>query len=379
MVKLVISSLLILTFCTVGGAALTVLDLSVGWMIGSLLVSVLLFNAGPIKKQVEIVRGEIMGNWLKIGQLLLGIELGLQLNLSILITIKNNIIPIASTIVLSLLFSLGSGFLLFKFCKVDKLTSFYSTAPGGLSAMPGMAHEAGANTGVVTILQTMRILLVVISIPIFISISQNPIGEVKVTGSGYDLYLNKSDIDFIWTLILFVIAFGGVALVKRLRFPVPWLIGSMMVVAFARTFYSLSLGDEFTAFWPEEVMVISQIMIGASIGSFFNKIMFTGIRKVLLFSFLSTIGLIFIMMLCAYMVSILTGIPFVTTALAFAPGGVAEMTTASVILQADPLFVVAVQILRVLIVNITLPPLFSYLDKGGLESISLNATKNDRK
>ncbi|WP_239431146.1 AbrB family transcriptional regulator [Sporosarcina sp. ACRSL] len=377
--KLVISSLLILTFCTVGGAALTVLDLSVGWMIGSLLVSVLLFNAGPIKKQVEIVRGEIMGNWLKIGQLLLGIELGLQLNLSILITIKNNIIPIASTIVLSLLFSLGSGFLLFKFCKVDKLTSFYSTAPGGLSAMPGMAHEAGANTGVVTILQTMRILLVVISIPIFISISQNPIGEVKVTGSGYDLYLNKSDIDFIWTLILFVIAFGGVALVKRLRFPVPWLIGSMMVVAFARTFYSLSLGDEFTAFWPEEVMVISQIMIGASIGSFFNKIMFTGIRKVLLFSFLSTIGLIFIMMLCAYMVSILTGIPFVTTALAFAPGGVAEMTTASVILQADPLFVVAVQILRVLIVNITLPPLFSYLDKGGLESISLNATKNDRK
>nr|WP_255723444.1 AbrB family transcriptional regulator [Sporosarcina sp. ACRSL] len=370
---------MILTFCTVGGAALTVLDLSVGWMIGSLLVSVLLFNAGPIKKQVEIVRGEIMGNWLKIGQLLLGIELGLQLNLSILITIKNNIIPIASTIVLSLLFSLGSGFLLFKFCKVDKLTSFYSTAPGGLSAMPGMAHEAGANTGVVTILQTMRILLVVISIPIFISISQNPIGEVKVTGSGYDLYLNKSDIDFIWTLILFVIAFGGVALVKRLRFPVPWLIGSMMVVAFARTFYSLSLGDEFTAFWPEEVMVISQIMIGASIGSFFNKIMFTGIRKVLLFSFLSTIGLIFIMMLCAYMVSILTGIPFVTTALAFAPGGVAEMTTASVILQADPLFVVAVQILRVLIVNITLPPLFSYLDKGGLESISLNATKNDRK
>lgn len=103
-------------------------------------------------------------------------------------------------------------------------------------------------------------------------------------------------------------------------------------------------------------------MIGASVGSKFNRAMFVGMKKILVVSSLSTVAFIFMMILCAYIDSRMTGMTFMTTSLAFAPGGVAEMTATSVALESDPMFVVAVQVLRVLMVYVTLPPLFKYLN-----------------
>jgi uncharacterized membrane protein AbrB (regulator of aidB expression) len=68
------------------------------------------------------------------------------------------------------------------------------------------------------------------------------------------------------------------------------------------------------------------------------------------------------MFVCAFFVSKVTGITFVTAALAFALGGIAEMATLSVVLYADSTFVVAVQVLRILVVCILLPPFFRLLN-----------------
>ena len=48
------------------------------------------------------------------------------------------------------------------------LYSFVGTAPGGLSAMPGIAQEVGANTAIVSLVQMIRVLLVVMTIPFFV-------------------------------------------------------------------------------------------------------------------------------------------------------------------------------------------------------------------
>ena len=72
-------------------------------------------------------------------------------------------------LLLSIIFSLVSGVILWKFSQTDMLTSFFATAPGGVATMPGIAEEVGANTAVVSIIQTMRIFLVVLTIPIIAS------------------------------------------------------------------------------------------------------------------------------------------------------------------------------------------------------------------
>jgi uncharacterized membrane protein AbrB (regulator of aidB expression) len=52
-----------------------------------------------------------------------------------------------------------------RFSKADMLTSLFCTTPGGISAMPSIAEEAGANTVIVSLVQLMRIILIVGTVP----------------------------------------------------------------------------------------------------------------------------------------------------------------------------------------------------------------------
>lgn len=244
---------------------------------------------------------------------------------------------------------------------MDMLTSLFGTAPGGLSAMPGIAEEVGANTGAVSIVQTIRVFLVVLTIPIIVSSwTSNPVSPAAAYHSSVQIsgfHISQ----LLWTIVLIITAFGGYYMGKTLRFPAPWLVGSMVSVAIIQSLSSSYVGHDMIAWWPHSVIILSQILMGSSIGARFEKNMFVGLRGTLFVSLISTIGLILAMFLCAYFVSISTGITFITAALAFAPGGIAEMTTTAVVLHADSTFVLAVQVLRLIVVCVILPPLFRFL------------------
>ena len=111
---------------------------------------------------------------------------------------------------------------------------------------------------------------------------------------------------------------------------VDWKYGGVAIV---QSFGSLYIGHDMVSWWPHVVITLSQIFIAASIGSRFHKSMFIGLKQTMFVAFLSTIGLIFSMIMCAIFVSKVTGIALITTVLAFAPGGIAEMTTTSVVLN----------------------------------------------
>ncbi|MFL6557697.1 MAG: AbrB family transcriptional regulator, partial [Bacillus sp. (in: firmicutes)] len=279
---------------------------------------------------------------------------------SVLSIFRENWSTIIIMLLLSIFFSLLSGIVLWKFSKLDMLTSFFATAPGGLSSIPGIAEEVGANTGVVSIIQAMRVFLVIITTPVMISFLFGhsdyhhavAATESSSTFEGAQLALS----------ILFVfIAWIGYHIGKFLKFPAPWLIGGMISVAAVKSSGSVLIGFDLVAWWPHSLIIISQIFIGASIGSRFNKNMFIGLNRTLIISFIGTIGLIITVFICAYFVSIFTNISFLTAGLAFAPGGIAEMSTTALVLNGDATFVVAVQVLRVVTVCITLPPFFRFL------------------
>ena len=91
-----------------------------------------------------------------------------------------------------------------------------------------------------------------------------------------------------------------------------------------------------------------------------------GIKRTFVIAFVSTIALIIAMFACAYVVAEVTGITLLTSVLAFAPGGVAEMATTAVVLHADSTFVVTVQVLRIVVVILILPPFFRLLNRRDL-------------
>lgn len=351
-----------ITFSGIGGFFLSLTGLPIGWMIGTLLTATFLSIFRPKFLSVALLhQNGIPKYWLYLGQCLLGIELGQKVNSSVFYIFFENWPTITIMLLLSIFFSLLSGIVLWKYSKLDMLSSFFATAPGGLSSIPGIAEEVGANTGVVSIIQAMRVFLVILTIPVIISFffghSGLDVNKSIIVTEPITFEINQLTMTFVYVLIAWI----GYKIVKFMKIPAPWLIGSMISVATFKSFGSMFIGYDLMAWWPHTFIILSQIFIGASIGSRFHKNMFIGIYKTLFVSFLSTIGLILFMFICAYFVSTITDISFITAGLAFAPGGIAEMTTTALVLHGDATFVVAVQVLRVVTVCITLPPFFRFL------------------
>lgn len=345
-----------------GGFLLSLTGLSIGWMIGTLITATFLSFVRPKFLNMPNNNVGIPKYWLYIGQCILGIELGQKMNTSVLFTFRDNWLAVTIMLLLSISFSLLAGYIFWKISNLDMLTSFFATAPGGMSAMPGIADEVGANTGIVSIIQTVRVFLVILTIPVLLSSWSNNGANTELSNAVLNETIAFEPGQILMTIILVFVAIGGYYLGKFLKFPAPWLLGSMVSVALFKSLSSLYLGHDLLAWWPHELIIFSQIFIGASIGSRFQKNMFIGLKKTLFVSSLCTIGFILSMIICAYIVSALTGITFITSALAFAPGGVAEMTTTAVVLKGDPTFVVAVQVLRIIAVCVILPPVFRLLN-----------------
>lgn len=363
-----------------GGFILSLTGISIGWMIGTLIVACCLAMIRPAWLMMAPDQKGINRRWLALGQMILGIELGQKLNLSVLSVLKDHWFSVGVMLILSILLAMLSGYVLWRFSKTDMMTSFVGTAPGGLSAMPSIAQEVGANTAIVSLVQMMRVLLVVLSIPFLVIMIYTKQDSSTSTAAG----LSSATTDFrlapvLWTVILILAAWGACKAAKCLKFPAPWLLGSMLGVAIVHVGGAAVIGHDMTAWWPSQANHVSQIFLGATIGSKMYKSMFAGVTRIIIVGFISSVGLIAAMFLSAVIVSELTGISLITSVLAFAPGGIAEMATTSVTLHADSTFVVAVQVIRVILVIALLPPFYRLLhhlhgEKKGKEgSISSNA------
>ena len=365
-------SVLFLLVSSVGGFILSLTGLGIGWMIGTIMLAAFLSFRQPEWLKITNSKNGLPSYWLRIGQMILAIELGQKINISVLKIFSDNWITITVMLFLSIIFSLLSGFILWKYSKTDMLTSFFATAPGGVATLPGIADEVGANTAIVSIVQTMRIFLVVLTIPIIVSFwlaspvdaSLPMVQDSSPVVSGFGIS------QILGIFLLGLTAWVGSYIGRILKIPAPWLVGGMISVAVLQSLYSFLFGHDLAVFWPNSFMILAQIFIAASIGSRFQRSMFIGIRKTVMVAFLGTIVLIFAMLVCAFIVAKITGISLITSVLAFAPGGVAEMATTSVVLHADSTFVVAVQVLRIVFVILVLPPIFKLLNRWELRKRS---------
>lgn len=346
-----------------GGFILSLTGISIGWMIGTLIVACCLAMIRPAWLMMAPDQKGINRRWLALGQMILGIELGQKLNLSVLSVLKDHWFSVGVMLILSILLAMLSGYVLWRFSKTDMMTSFVGTAPGGLSAMPSIAQEVGANTAIVSLVQMIRVLLVVLSIPFLVILIYTK-QDRSVSAAAETLSSATADFRLapvLWTAVLILAAWGACKAAKYLKFPAPWLLGSMLGVALVHVGGAAVMGHDMTAWWPSQANHVSQVFLGATIGSKMYKSMFSGVSRIIIVGFVSSVGLIAAMFLSAVIVSKLTGISLITSVLAFAPGGIAEMATTSVTLHADSTFVVAVQVIRVILVIALLPPFYRLL------------------
>jgi len=297
---------------------------------------------------------------------IIGVLLGASFSPSVLDNLLVWLPTLLGLVVFSAVSGLCCAVYLHKIAGFDRVTAFFGGMPGGLVEMIELGSERGADERAVALMHSARILLVVFSLPFILQLLEGvPIAEYDGTR---DRIMDAPLSTFAWLLVCAVV---GSRMGRLLRLPAKDLMGPMLLSAI------LHVGGltEFTP--PTEIVNLAQLIIGTVLGVRFVGVAPRLIGRMLAIAFGMTVIMIGIVFITAIAVGATTGIPLATLVLAYAPGGLAEMSLVALALNADVAFVATHHLARILLVMLGAAPIYALLvrltvtraypapDKGG--------------
>src|SRR3546814_824891 len=156
-------------------------------------------------------------------------------------------------------------------------------------------------------------------------------------------------------LVLTACGIAGFVAARLARLPAAAIHGPMLFSA------GLHMTGVTDAKPPTELVNAAQVVVGTTIGCRFAGVTLGLVTRTLVASFGSTIILVASGLLFAVLLHPLTGLPTIGIFLAFAPGGVAEMSLIALALSLDAALVATHHIVRILLIVVITPLLFRLL------------------
>lgn len=244
-----------------------------------------------------------------------------------------------SAIVFVLIYSLvitGLGFLFFRrFCKLDPVTSFFASTPGGLSELSLIGSSLGGNMGQLVLIHSMRVVAVVFAVPLILQLVLGHAPGRTALPLAADEAATLND----W-LILAACGVGGYALAKRFDLPGGTMVSAMVLSAIVH-------GAALTEIVPPGWLVaLVQVVVGSVAGARFAGVRGREVRRTLLYAALWCGVLLATATAAASLGSWLFHRPFSALLLSLSPGGLPEMTIISYALGIEVAFVVTCQVVR---------------------------------
>jgi len=229
----------------------------------------------------------------------------------------------------------------------DPATAFYASAPGGFVESILLGAAAGANTGIIAAQHFSRVLIAVFVIPIGFSLV---LGEVVGSAAGVTLDRGGGSLTPLDALILLAAAVAGVFAGRWLRLPAPLFSGPVLVSA------AVHVAGLTGAQPPGFLVNITQLVIGTTLGV--RAVGLSG-RDTLRAFALSGLGMAIMLAIAGGFALVLRNYSeasFAALILAYAPGGLVEMSLIALSLGLSVPFVSVHHILRILFA-LTLVPL----------------------
>ena len=226
----------------------------------------------------------------------------------------------------------------------DNVTAYYSSAPGGVIPMTAMAAHYGGEMRLVALVQSMRLIATVVIVPISFALfgDYHPTGAAGTGGALKDLPLYDVP-------VMIAMALGGWGLAKVCRLPAPDLVGPMIVMALAHA------TGTFSAPFPDPLVAFAQMCVGARLGAGFYRLNFRTFGKQLFHSCMVALLMLAMGLVFSFAVAPLTNEPMSALILAYAPGGIAEMSIIAFNLKIEVVFVITHQLIRFLFVVALVP------------------------
>ncbi len=222
--------------------------------------------------------------------------------------------------------------------------SFFAAMPGGIYTIVAFAEEQGIASERISLIHAARLMLAVMVIPPVLLLAT---GHDVVSATGPSIGIA----DLAGSDLALLVAAGivGWLVAQRVRLPGGIIIGPLLASAV------LHLSGLSAAQPPYELVVAAQVVLGAAVGT-----RFIGLAPALVLSTLAySVGFVLIMFAvtigAAVTLAGAAATPVVSGILAFAPGGLAEMSLVALALGVDPGYVATLHIARILFV-VTVAP-----------------------
>lgn len=235
------------------------------------------------------------------------------------------------------LMALAGFLLLYLGFRLDLATAWYGAIPGGLMEMSIFGEQEGGDPAAISLIHLMRVISMIVTIPLAFGMFV----ELGERGPG----LGRLPTTPIWSDWLWYAAlvFVAPAVGQRLRLPAGGFLGPMILACLV-----FALGWVTTA-PPLWILVITQVVLGAGLGQRFDRSTLGQLAA----NFWRSMALSALTVALAVAMALVVGVashqPWAVLFLAFAPGGLAEMSLLAVSLQVEPVFVSSHHIVRIIL------------------------------
>ncbi len=330
----------------IGGAWLAFqLRLPLAWMIGAMIATTAAAALGaPIAMPIAFRHAMVA---------VLGVMLGSGFSPEMLAHLGDWAVSLASLALYGVAAG-GAGLVYFRrVWGYDPVTAYFAAMPGGLSEMTLVGADMGGDARVISLTHATRVLLVVLALPFAFQllIGYDP-------GSRPAVGLALAEVAPADLAILAACGVLGYLLARALRLPAAAVVGPLILSA------AVHLIGWTAAKPPFELVAAAQVVVGTAIGCRFAGVGFRLLSRTAVAAAGGTVVLFAATVAFALVLAQATGLPAVALLLAFAPGGLAEMSLIAIAIGADAAFVATHHVVRIFLIVVLAPLAFRLVKRG---------------
>lgn len=324
-----------------GGVLFAMLGLPLPWMLGALAATILFAIAGVPLKVPGSMRPPVIA--------VIGVLLGAGFKPEILQQAAAWTVTLAALA----LYLLLAGALTVPFYRrvagFDRVTAYFAGMPGGLLEMMTIGRSMGADDRQVILAHAARIVVAVAAVAFWFRLvlgyeaSGNPGGTPLVQMAPRDVAL------------LVACGVAGALAAVRLRLPAPTLLGPMVLSG------GVHLAGWTASAPPGGLVVAAQVVIGTVMGCRFVGVAPREVARALLLSAGATGMVLAVAVAFAGLLHLAMDLRADQVILAYAPGGLSEMSLVALATGADVAFVALHHVVRIVLVILAAPLLFRLL------------------
>lgn len=246
---------------------------------------------------------------------------------------------------------LAGAWLMRRIFGMDLMSSLLTATPGHLSFVISLSSDVKADIPRVTMIQTMRVLSLTLAVPFLAPlISDGPLPAMPRMGAPMGL---------VPLAVLVVLSLGVGLVFQRLRVPAALLLGGMALSSAAHLAGLVEGG------MPAALSVPAFVLMGTMIGTRFSGITPRMVAQSFTASMLLTGFAVLVSVIAAAIVAQVFDLPMLNVVIAFAPGGLETMIAMSVLLHANPTYVAAHHVFRLLFLTVVLPGIVAWARRRG--------------